>query len=214
MKKENLVGMKFNRLLVISYDYIKFKGVRKVNCLCDCGNIIRANAYSIKTGNTKSCGCLNIESIVKRNTKHGMEGTKEYRTWKNMKTRCFDSSNHAYKNYGGRGITVCDRWKDSFENFYADMGERPEGQSIDRIDNNKGYSPENCRWATTKEQSQNKRTNVMITFNEKTQCLTAWAADLQISIKCLRSRLYRSKWSIEKSLTTPLKQIKVTQCTF
>jgi len=123
-----------------------------------------------------------------------------YRIWTSMMARCFNSGNSAYHDYGARGITVCERWL-KFENFYADMGERPEGKTLDRIDNDKSYSPNNCRWASVKEQSRNKRSNVWISFNGKRQVMTDWARETGIPPATLKYRL-DSGWSIEKALTT------------
>jgi hypothetical protein len=117
-------------------------------CRCDCGNEIEVSGVNIRNGQTQSCGCVHIT--------HGMTLSPEYRIWRGMHQRCTNPNSTKYENYGGRGITVCDRWR-SFENFYADMGPRPEGLTIERINNEQGYGPGNCKWATYSEQNLNRR---------------------------------------------------------
>lgn len=124
---------------------------------CDCGETKVISLKHVKYGKTRSCGCIRRETAKKLRTSHGMEGTKIYNIWKAMKKRCNNHNDPSYENYGGRGIQVCDRWLDSFENFYEDMGERPEGKSLERVDNNKGYSKENCVWEVRRKQNINQR---------------------------------------------------------
>ena len=132
----------------------------------------------------------------------------EYRIWQHIKKRCLNSTNHAYNRYGGRGITVCDRWKDSFEDFYADMGNRPgPAYSIERKNNDGPYDKTNCVWATVLVQNRNKSSNRLLTFDERTQCLQAWADEWHIKADTLSMRLKR-RWSIEKALTTPVRPMK------
>ncbi len=136
--------------------------IRRVNCMCDCGKNIDVRLRSLRQGNTKSCGCYSIvvqkENAIKRNTTHNLSKTSEYKTWRSMKHRCFNSNNKHYRHYGGRGITVCERWSESFINFYNDMGPKPTPlHSIDRIDVNGNYEPSNCKWSTASEQQKNKR---------------------------------------------------------
>jgi len=136
------------------------------------------------------------------NLQHGQSYTGTYRSWRSMNNRCTNISDAHYPLWGGRGIKVCDRWKD-FKNFYADMGDRPEGLTLNRINNDGDYEPSNCHWATQKEQQRNRRDNVWLTFNGETLNLTDWADRIGISKVTLCARLTRYGWSIERALTTP-----------
>lgn len=137
----------------------------------------------------------------RENKKHGMEGTPTYKTWRAMRSRCQNTDDKDYKNYGARGISVCLRWEE-FAAFVADMGVRPLDATIDRIDVNGNYEPSNCRWATAVEQSRNKRQNVMVSFNGKTQCIAAWADEIGLERKTLEYRI-RAGWNAERALTSP-----------
>jgi len=171
---------------------------------CSCGNILEVNISSVNTNNTKSCGCLNLEKIKERNFKHGKNRTKKHRTWQNIKTRCLNKSRKYYKHYGGRGITICEKWL-NFEGFDEDMPDPPgEEYQIERINNNGNYEKSNCKWATRKEESRNKRTNINITYNGKTQILADWAEEFNINPGVLRYRL-KNGWDIEKALTFQVK---------
>lgn len=187
----------------------KYKN-RSAVFLCECGNRKVIEVSQVSAGNTMSCGCLNAESRVATHTKHGHSKvgnrSSEYQTWYSMKQRCENKNNTAWDNYGGRGITVCEEWQD-FSAFLDDMGTKPFGYSIERIDNNSGYSKDNCRWASRKEQQRNRRENIMFEFNGKTQCLTEWSEELGISPATVFSRLHRG-WSVEKSLTHPIRKSK------
>lgn len=157
-------------------------------CLCTCSRETVVNSDSLRGGLTRSCGCLKNEPA--HNRTHGMASTPEYHAWANMRSRCVNTSDKAYANYGGRGIFVCDRWLDSFENFYADMGKRPSARhSLDRIDNDGPYAPENCRWATKKKQQSNRRNNIFITHGGETMTLAEWAVITGISDETIRYRI-------------------------
>ena len=144
------------------------------------------------------------------NYKHGLTKTHLYQTWSNAKSRCQDVNSHAYKHYGGRGITVCDEWRDNFQAFYdwAMSSGYKEGLTLDRIDNNKGYSPKNCRWITVKEQSNNRRSNRFLLFRGERKTVSQWADDIGITKETLYKRLAHG-WSIEKTLSTPTRKYKI-----
>ena len=209
----DLTGQRFGRLVVQKKDETRTKYKYWV-CLCDCGVTKSILEGSLKQGYTKSCGCLNAENIKKTKWKsHGGSDTKLYKVWQGMKCRCYAKNATKYKQYGGRGITVCDEWKDDYGAFQAwalANGYR-EGLTIDREDVNGPYSPENCRWTTNKEQQNNRRDNLMITYNGKTQTLTQWAEETGINEMALRSRIKKLGWSAERALTEPVNFQKKSQ---
>ena len=203
-KKIDLTGKRFGRLVVL-----KEAGRNKSNnikwvCKCDCGSTVTIQGGHLVSGHTKSCGCLRIEDARKRHTIHGKHETTEYVIWQGMKQRCIDTNQASYKHYGGRGIQVCDRWVHSFENFLLDIGKRPsKNYSLDRIDNNGNYTPKNCRWATIKIQSRNKRTNCILVYNNVAKTVVDWAQDLNMKANTLYKRLYAG-WSVSRALSTPV----------
>ena len=199
----DLTGQRFDRLVVVSEasrdrpSKSQPKGVRRWLCCCDCGKESVVRQSNLTAGHTRSCGCLHREQ-----TTHGMSRTSVYKVWQAMFTRCYKSNCSRFKSYGGRGIRVCSRWLDP-EKFSADMGPRPSpDHSLDRIDNDGDYCPENCRWTTSEEQTRNRRSNRLLTFDGRTQVLIDWAKELGISSMSLRKRL-KSGWSLERALTTP-----------
>jgi len=210
----DLTGKRFGRLVIIQrVDNNKWRNIRWL-CLCDCGNKKIVRIDHLKSGATKSCGCLRIEATKNRNVKNAKHGhtrggkpSLTYASWKSINERCANPNNRYYDCYGGRGIKVCERWM-KFENFLEDMGEVPERYQIDRIDNNENYCKENCRWATPKQNSRNKRNNRLITHKGKTRCLAEWAEEFSINYRTLQWRLYHD-WSIAKALTTPVKKVGV-----
>lgn len=201
------VGMTFRKLKVLEMVRIDHKHRKFWLCACDCGNkkIIRQDGLVGKTRPTISCGCQTSKSA----TTHGMEGTSIYHIWKSMRSRCDRTKHIHYKNYGGRGISYTKRWE-KFENFYADMGARPPGMTLDRINNTAGYSKENCRWATHKQQSRNTRKNKIIVFRGETKCLVEWAEIVGLRPDTIGQRLQKG-WSVEAALLTPVQFRKPRQ---
>jgi hypothetical protein len=199
MKKIEMVGKTFGRLYVLDDSIRNRTNNIMCKCRCICGKTTIVAASTLRSGKSKSCGCLHNELLSLRKFIHGKSLSPTYRVWASMKGRCYNKKNVRFKDYGGRGIKVCDRWKNSFKNFYKDMGDKPKNKSIDRINNNGDYSPKNCRWATYKEQSTNKRTNVYIRFNNQNKTVKDWSKFLGINYSTLRNRLYRSHFSIKKS---------------
>ena len=171
---------------------------------CSCsGKRIILTVSNVRSGHTTSCGCAGEEARTTNTRTHGMSDTRMYRIHAAMIRRCMNKHIKEYSNYGGRGITVCDRWK-SFEAFIEDMGEAPEGATLDRIDVNGNYCPENCRWATMTTQQRNRRNNRLLTFDGITMCSAEWAEEVGISQSAISLRLQRG-WSVERTLTEPLR---------
>jgi len=161
---------------------------------CDCGNEHESSGYAIRSGKTKSCPTCSRERVGQASVTHGLTDSPEYRTWTDIQTRCHNPNSTSYQNYGGRGIHVCSGWRESFESFLSSMGARPsKNHSIDRIDNNRGYEPENCRWATMTEQANNKRNNRLATINGETKTAAQWARENDLSVATVWRRLEDGK---------------------
>lgn len=192
-------GKKFGRLIIISPSISDKHGHTKWNCICECGNTIIVRTLLLTGGTTKSCGCYRKEIVSNMFATHRKISSRAYRSWGSMKARCFNKFDKWYCRYGGRGITVCKRWM-KFENFYLDMGERPLGKSLDRINNNGNYEPANCRWATKTEQMGNKSNNVIYELNGIKDCVSGWSRRLGIKRETLQSRIVRG-WSLIDLLT-------------
>ena len=204
----DLVGLNFGKLTVLEC-LGKTGKYYYYNCICECGNIKSIERINLMSGHTTSCGCFIKEKNISRCTTHGCAGeelkTSEYRIWNHIKERCNNPKDKRYSDWGGRGITICDEWTNSFDTFLFDMGTRPSPKhSIDRIDNNKGYYKENCKWSTKIEQGRNKRNNVNIFYLGETKCLSEWAEILGLRYWTLYNRIYRG-WNFERALSTPIK---------
>ena len=199
------VGLRYGSLVVIALSRREFRSSRHGyanywKCQCDCGNQTEVHQSNLVSGNTGSCGCKSSRLMIsKRNTTHGMSKTPTYSSWSAMKDRCYQETHKEYKRYGALGITVCGRWKNSFENFLEDMGERPKGYSLERIDPFKGYSPSNCVWATKEQQANNKRNTKLIKFGYEAMTLARWSRKTGIKAATIYQRIRRG-WSVERSL--------------
>lgn len=207
-----LTGQRFGRLLVTSLaenNPFRRKGRRGGSsawiCACDCGTQLLVRSELLRKGETKSCGCLRNDVVRKRRFIDGRSRTRLYGIWGSMVGRCRDEGHTSYKRYGGRGITVCDRWL-KFENFLADMGEPLRGLSLDRIDNNGPYSPENCRWADVTTQLRNRRTSRFLTWNGKTLTHAEWERQLGFPVGTIHNRL-RSTFGHDLDLILSAKQL-------
>lgn len=198
--KIDYTGHKYNRLTAIRFDHYKNNNSMWL-FRCDCGTEKVIAVAQVRSLGTKSCGCYNKEVASKRFRKHGKTETKEYKTWSKMKARCSQENDASYERYGNRGIKVCDRWLESFQNFYDDMGDAPTPKhSIDRIDNDGDYCPENCRWATQEEQNNNYSRNMFIEIGGKKQSLRRWCTDLNISYSIAYQRIRVLSWTPEQAL--------------
>jgi hypothetical protein len=208
--RKNLEDHRFGRLVATSFQDGRWR------CVCDCGKESKVDSGDLLSGNTQSCGCLARERRIDASRIHakkhgavvGGVKTRTYSKWAGMWSRCTNPKANSYEHYGGRGISVCERWK-SFENFLADMGEAPPGLSIDRYPDNDGnYEPGNCRWATSSEQMRNTRVTRWIEHNGERLILSDWAARAGVSVAIFSKRL-DGGWSMERALTTPTKKPKV-----
>ncbi|KOU50559.1 hypothetical protein ADK55_18630 [Streptomyces sp. WM4235] len=202
---KDITGQTFGRLEVLSY--VGKDRHSNALWLCRCGGPtcdgreITVAGTDLRRGNTRSCGCLSRESTAARNSIHGLHGHPLYQVWQGMIARCHNSNHKAFARYGGRGIAVCNQWRESFETFHQDVIEGyRSGLQLDRVDNNRGYEPGNTRWATPAQNSRNTRRNNVVEFAGHSRCVTEWAELLGLSRDALRNRLRRD-WPIERALT-------------
>lgn len=204
MRLNNIAGQKFGRLLVLNR-------VENVNgrvaylCKCDCGKEVIVKSGDLTSGNTKSCGCLRTEKLLQRSISHGKSKTRLYKIWKGIRNRCYNQKHHDYIHYGERGITVCDEWKNDFIAFekWAKNNGYNEKLTIERIDANSNYCPDNCKWITIQEQQSNKRNSHYIEYQGEKRTLAEWSRILDINHAVILTRLRRG-WPVEKALS-PIK---------
>jgi hypothetical protein len=203
---KELTGLKFERLVVLKRHHQNKESDWFWECLCDCGNKVITKGTTLTQGKVKSCGCYHKDKI----TTHSMWKTPLYKIYRGIKSRCLQPLATGYSNYGGRGITVCDEWKMDPASFFkwAKENRYEEGLTIERIDNNGPYSPENCKWIPLKEQANNKRTSHIITFNGETKTVAQWATYLNIPRYILYNRINNYGWTDERALTTPVGERK------
>ena len=199
----DMTGQTFGRLTVLGpVERIRGVGIKWL-CRCNCGNVVAVLRTNLRKGRTVSCGCFNQD----RKTKHGMATTKLHGVWNAIIQRCNNPQDKAYSNYGERGISICSEWQRNFKSFHDHATRLPhygeKGRSLDRINNALDYQPGNVRWATRKEQQRNRRANRYLTHNGKTQCISAWAEEIDINVATLYRRLEMG-WSTEKTLTKPV----------
>lgn len=207
-KRIDLTGQRFGRLVVVRYAG-RSRGKKNLwLCKCDCGNEKIVSVDKLHSGNTKSCGCLQREVHRRCRMTHGKSDTKLYLVWREMITRTENQNAERYGIYGGRGISICGEWRNDFQSFYdwAIQNGYKEGLTIDRIDVNGNYEPDNCHWITPYEQSRNLRKNVRITYSGKTMILKDWAKEIGIDYHTLWHRIRKSGWSVKEALETPVRE--------
>lgn len=204
---KDISGQKFGLLMVISPAENTRMGVKWL-CQCDCGKTAIIHGYQMRSGHTKSCGCLRKSKLVITSRTHGMTNHPLHNTWGHMIQRCENPNDIGYKRYGERGIAICIEWRTSFEAFVTHVSLLPhygeKGYSLDRTDNSLGYFPRNVRWATRTDQSRNSRKACLLTLSETTKCISEWEDVLDVKRGTIKARLHRG-WSVERALTTPVK---------
>ena len=204
-RKAEMINKVFGKLIVIQENG-KIGNNLAYLCKCSCGNEVTVRGNSLRSGNTSSCGCIHKSFVSKLNLKHGMKKSPEYSSWQMMIDRCTNPKSKSWDRYGGRGITVCNEWKD-FKQFYNDMGQRPVNHTLERINNSLGYFAENCKWATIAEQNRNTRRTRLLKIGDVTKCVTDWCEHFGVSKRTVSNRINRGKWPIELAVTTPIRQI-------
>lgn len=211
MRFQDLTGKRFGKLTVVERACPEKKDKVYWVCRCDCGNYSIATSGNLKSGNTTGCGCLQIEARRKANTTHGQTETRLYKAWESMRQRCNNPKKDHYKDYGGRGISVCEEWDRSFSSFcdWAMSHGYGENLTLDRIDADGNYCPENCRWATVKEQQNNRRNNHLLTYKNETHSMMEWSEILGVDY-CALKRKIRKGVSTEEAFESLKRKCDVT----
>jgi len=204
----NLTGRRFGRLKVLKQTEKDRRGNFPWLCLCDCGNQVTVLGYDLKRGRTKSCGCLRKEKTIQRSTKHNHARSGKitgiYRSWHHMKQRCTNPNDKNYKDYGGKGITVCKRWL-RFKNFLKDMVKNwKPSLTIERKNNSKGYYRKNCKWVTKDQQNKNRRNSLYVPYEGKIWLFVELCKEYNMSREIVYARFYRLNWTLKEALTTPV----------
>ena len=200
---KDITGQRFGRLQVVKIVGKDKRHNLLYECICDCGNTTVTNGTLLRAGKTRSCGCLAKNNFDR--TTHGLSHTPLYGVWRTMKTRCYDRNSNHYKNYGARGIVICDEWKNNFKAFYdwSMANGYAKGLTIDRMNVDGNYEPENCRWVTQREQCNNKTTNRYITYKGQTKTIHEFADEYGIKYTTLWARINTYHWDVEKAIKTP-----------
>lgn len=200
-KNKDITSRKFGKLTALDRLH-NIKGRTKWLCICDCGNLTEVKTVKLTTGHTRSCGCLQKEITSEHFTKHGRSKTRLYKIWQGMKKRCYNVNTKEYSYYGGRGIKVCEGWCNDFQTFYDWSMENGYNESltIDRINYNGNYEPNNCRWTDYKTQNRNSRHNKQFTINGEARCLSEWCEILNLNYKTVLARINQYNWTIEQAL--------------
>jgi len=202
-RKSDMVGKRFGRLMVIKYSHSSQER-RMWECLCDCGKITFVPTASLNRGVTESCGCLRNDRTVKAKLTHGMSKTPEYKAYQHMMSRCYNPNDSNYHNYGGRGIFVCEKWRGHPKAFLEDMGRKPSGCELERLDNNSGYSPSNCAWKNHIDQAKNRRTTTRFKYRGRMICLKDICKSKGLPYSTIHSRIKYGGWTLEDAISVPI----------
>ena len=201
----DITGNKYGMLTVVRRAESAPKGITRWECRCDCGNTVVVRGGNLKNGAVKSCGCL-INIANKNRSTHGMSGSRLYQEWVNIKARCYNKNSKAYKRYGARGIGMCQDWFDSFDVFaeWALSNGYSDNLTIERIDNDKGYMPDNCKWISKGDQANNRGSNISISYNGETHNLSEWCHIYDKDYRLVYNRIHKNKWDFERAMFEPI----------